>query len=32
MDAATDMNDFVRDVDEKEVQITFNDRLLEDMM
>jgi hypothetical protein len=32
MDAATDMTDFQGDTEEKEVQITFNDRLFEDMM
>jgi hypothetical protein len=32
MDAATDMTDFQRDVEEREVQMTFNDRLMEDMM
>ena len=32
MDAATDMADFQRDVEEREVQMTFNDRLMEDMM
>ena len=32
MDAATDMTDFERDVEEREVQMTFNDRLMEDMM
>lgn len=32
MDAVTDMADFVYNVEERETQVTFSDRFLEDMM